>query len=258
MAGPDTTDRPEFVHFNGVKYRRMGGKRCYYLSQYTTNRERRTKAEGLHRAVYEFYSGEKIPKGFHVHHKDGDPFNNDHQNLECLSAKEHATKTRRDMEKMCANLDRIRDLTKAWHSSPAGKAWHSANGKRSWLKRKPYDLRCDFCATAFQSVFSDAKFCSDSCASKSRYRNGNRHKEKQCVVCGALFRTSNRATQSCSRQCRSEVRRNTMLRVAWVDRACEGCDKHLRVRKRDRKRYCSQSCAARGRWARARLQSSHT
>jgi hypothetical protein len=66
----------EVIEFNGIKYRLMGGKRRYYLSQSNTNAGRK-RPKGLHVAVYEFYSGEKVQKGFHVHHKDGNCYNND-------------------------------------------------------------------------------------------------------------------------------------------------------------------------------------
>jgi hypothetical protein len=33
---------------------------------------------------------EKIPKGHHIHHIDGNPYNNDISNLQCLSAEEHS------------------------------------------------------------------------------------------------------------------------------------------------------------------------
>lgn len=41
-----------------------------------------------HRVVWEKKYG-KIPRGFHLHHKDGNKENNDISNLECLSRQEH-------------------------------------------------------------------------------------------------------------------------------------------------------------------------
>ena len=38
----------------------------------------------LHRAVWEFYNG-KIPIGYVIHHKDGNPENNDIENLQLMS-----------------------------------------------------------------------------------------------------------------------------------------------------------------------------
>jgi len=45
-----------------------------------------------HRLVFESYYG-VIPEGYDVHHIDGDTYNNDIDNLECLSHKDHATLT---------------------------------------------------------------------------------------------------------------------------------------------------------------------
>lgn len=45
-----------------------------------------------HRLVYESYYG-PIPEGYDVHHIDGDSYNNDFENLECLSHVDHARLT---------------------------------------------------------------------------------------------------------------------------------------------------------------------
>lgn len=45
-----------------------------------------------YRKIYEEYYGVKIPKGYHIHHKDFDRKNNDPLNLEMLTPDEHAQK----------------------------------------------------------------------------------------------------------------------------------------------------------------------
>lgn len=45
-----------------------------------------------HRLVYESYYG-KIPEGYDIHHIDGDTYNNDINNLECLSHRDHSILT---------------------------------------------------------------------------------------------------------------------------------------------------------------------
>jgi hypothetical protein len=42
-----------------------------------------------YRKIWEEYNQRKIPKGYHIHHIDGNHDNNDPLNLECLSAEEH-------------------------------------------------------------------------------------------------------------------------------------------------------------------------
>ena len=43
----------------------------------------------IHRKVWENANG-KIPKGHHIHHIDGNPYNNELSNLMCLTAEEHS------------------------------------------------------------------------------------------------------------------------------------------------------------------------
>lgn len=44
----------------------------------------------MHRKIFENHYGIKIPKGYHIHHIDGDHSNNDPNNLEMLLADDHA------------------------------------------------------------------------------------------------------------------------------------------------------------------------
>lgn len=56
-----------------------------YYSGYISSVGRKVR---LHRYVWEKYNG-VIPKGYHIHHKDKNKFNNNIENLEMLSAREH-------------------------------------------------------------------------------------------------------------------------------------------------------------------------
>jgi len=47
------------------------------------------KSKVNYRKIYENHYG-KIPNGYHIHHIDGNPFNNDISNLKCVSAEEHS------------------------------------------------------------------------------------------------------------------------------------------------------------------------
>lgn len=42
----------------------------------------------IYRQIYEHHFG-PIPKGYHIHHKDGNKANNDINNLQCVTAQEH-------------------------------------------------------------------------------------------------------------------------------------------------------------------------
>jgi len=212
MRGVDTSQRPEYVVFNGVKFKRMGGARNYYLSQYSTNEERKTKATGLHVAIFKFYSGKRIPKGCHVHHKDGDPFNNTFENLECLSTKTHARHTRRDIKKMSQNLERIRPLASQWHRSAAGKKWHKEHAKRVWGVVTPKLLKCAECGNKFKSPFRDTKFCSELCGGRNRTRRQQGWIDFNCVICGATYKKPrSRKSFTCSMPCANQKKLRTRL-----------------------------------------------
>lgn len=49
------------------------------------------KKEPLHRIFYKLFNGD-IPKGYQIHHKDYNHYNNDINNLECLSPYKHGCK----------------------------------------------------------------------------------------------------------------------------------------------------------------------
>ena len=70
-----------FVMWGGERF--SLGPNGYYRSTITRHKNRT-----LHRVVWEHSHG-KIPEGHDVHHKDGNPANNDVENLECLPAKAH-------------------------------------------------------------------------------------------------------------------------------------------------------------------------
>ena len=65
----------------------------------------------------------KVPAGHHIHHVNGDKSNNNIENLQVLSAKEHCRlhMTPERLEKSRAHAERIRPLTKKWHSSSEAK-----------------------------------------------------------------------------------------------------------------------------------------
>lgn len=49
----------------------------------------------VHRLVYEYFIG-NIPKGYHIHHIDGNKQNNCIDNLECISPSDHNKKHHKD------------------------------------------------------------------------------------------------------------------------------------------------------------------
>lgn len=162
------------IVFNGVTYRLMGSGK-YYLSQATTNAGR-IGAKGLHVAIWEHYSGKTVPPGYCVHHKDGNPFNNDFENLECVERKKHLSEhARRNqenpeyLEKNKRSLLIAKEKAKEWHGSDEGLEWHrkhtACSLAKAWAFRE--DRICLVCGEPYVAKIRKAKYCSNSCQQKA-------------------------------------------------------------------------------------------
>lgn len=77
-----TEDR-KIAFFGEYKFTRDNNT-GYYLSTTRIGKSRKR----LHVYVWEYYNG-NIPRGYQIHHKDGNKGNNDIINLDCLSEHEH-------------------------------------------------------------------------------------------------------------------------------------------------------------------------
>ncbi len=110
---------------------------------------------GIHRKVWESANG-KIPKGHHIHHIDGNPYNNELSNLMCVTAEQHGE----------------------MHNSEFA-AWASIGGKIGGDKCKEQGLGW-FAATSEERkqrskhALSHRRFDLDSERRKAEYANGTR------------------------------------------------------------------------------------
>ena len=120
MTNIDYKQDGKVAKFNGRKYVR-DEKTGYYLCHDSAGSGRR-----LHRDVWEFYNC-KIPKGYDVHHKDGDKSNNEISNLQLLTKKEHGEIHGRELSEEEREWRRNNIVEKAlpaaveWHGSKEGK-----------------------------------------------------------------------------------------------------------------------------------------
>lgn len=171
---------PELIEFSGRSYRRMGGRRRYYLSVRANGDTERPK--GLHVAIWEHYSGQIVPKGYEVHHKDTNTFNFEYSNLECITASIHRSMPRvngRERQRqICAE---IRPLAKSWHSSPEGIEWHRQHAfesiRKPGVKQPPAKIigtmACKWCGDECESRSKKRLFCSPACQiQESGFRRG--------------------------------------------------------------------------------------
>lgn len=186
--------------FNGVSYYLCG---LYY----------QRKGRRLHREVWMHHNGD-IPKGFHVHHLDGDRSHNDVENLTLLRGSDHLSghmKQQNRREASARAIEIARVAACKWHGSEAGREFHSKHGKESWKKRAVQTYICTECGNEFQTknVYAEGqnRFCSNNCRASHRRKSGVDNEQRVCPVCGKTY-TVNRysATKTCSRACSDKLR----------------------------------------------------
>lgn len=184
--------------FNGKEYRLYNGERYY---------SRGTKR--MHVAVWEYYNG-RVPKGYHVHHKDKNTANNTIENLELLSAKEHLSEHSKEMfakpehrEWATRHLREIQELAANWHHSEEGRKWHSEHGKRVAANLRTVTKTCLWCGKEYQvKPLGTSKFCSGNCKTRYRYHHGLDNETRICECCGKPFSTNKySSTKYCSKSC---------------------------------------------------------
>lgn len=122
----------------------------------------------LHRAVWVDHYG-TIKKGYHIHHKDFNPANNDISNLEMLSPKEHHKKHWEEQYEERAEAGR-KNLCKARASQGMADWYRSDRFKELCNKNKEYikpsyrDATCEVCGKAFKTV--RGRTCGQNCRLK--------------------------------------------------------------------------------------------
>lgn len=194
-----------------MKYQEFNGIR-FYQTEDTDYFRHSVKGTTIlmHRYVWEFYNC-KIPKGYHVHHIDGDKSNNDISNLQLMKGTEHwelhgkiLTEEEREWRRQNIIKNAVPKATE-WHKSDEGKAWHKAQYERvkDALHRRDEHI-CQQCGKSFIGTYT-SKFCCNACKSAYRRDSGVDNVERVCVMCGKTFITDkNREARCCSRSCRAK------------------------------------------------------
>lgn len=189
----------KFLYFDGLKFTRdkVTG---YYLNS--------TLMIRMHRYVWQYFYGE-IPKGYEIHHIDGDKSNNDIKNLEMLDGCEHrklhgAKMVREHYDELVQRMNHAREYANKWHGSKAGKAWHMLH-----YEQMKENLHCKvevLCTNCGKPFFSTRKrsnhFCSNSCKAAWRRKTGVDNEERKCEYCGQKFIVNKYSkTRFCSGSC---------------------------------------------------------
>lgn len=167
-----TRGKAETFEWNGLVWRRWPESTRLSSRAYFKN-----KTTWLHRAVWEHHYG-PIPKGFHVHHKDGNSLNNDISNLECMAPGEHhrhhgAAASDDVKAKRLAALGKAQLAAAKWHSSPKGREWHRRHAKAIAANRPDVVVQCEVCGVQFEAKHANRRVCGGTCyARRHRARLG--------------------------------------------------------------------------------------
>ena len=146
--------------------------------------------------------GEILPNHV-VHHVDGNSFNNEVSNFECVSKNNHtsnhmSTKERRDQSRFIM-LNSAHPAAKEWHKSEIGKEWHKTHIAESIYgdERKRICMECN--KEYSTNIRMETKFCCKKHQWKyqARIQRENKTKEFKCPTCGSkIF-----GRQYCSTKC---------------------------------------------------------
>ena len=183
----------------------FNGERFYLCGNYFQHNGKR-----LHVTVWKHHRGD-IPKGYHIHHIDGDRSNNQIENLAILTGSLHvsmhnAPEIRGEYQQK--HIQEIQELAKEWHHSDAGRAWHSEHAVSQWENGTfaPIERGCAQCGKKFMRGGINAKrdivFCSNRCKSAWRRAQGYDNEERVCEYCGKTYVVNHYARNKyCSPEC---------------------------------------------------------
>lgn len=200
----------KFQYYNGVKFTRDEDT-GYYLNS--------TLHIRMHQYVWVCEKGD-IPKGYHIHHIDGDRGNNDISNLQLLTSGEHISqhwknKSKEEIQKYRDNLDKnARPKAIEWHKSEEGREWHREHMEKLRAEGRinaEKSMVCQQCGKVFVGRYSWSKFCSGKCKSKARRDSGIDNETRTCEICGSEFSVNKYSKiTTCSRRCGNMLRARTM------------------------------------------------
>ena len=184
----------------------------------------------LHRLIWEANKG-SIPKGHHIHHKDGNKLNNAIENLECLSHAEHLRLH------MTENKDKIH----AWHRSKKGRKFLGEKASKLMAERPFKKFNCPKCGKDFESQNSHrVKYCGINCQAAARRERGDDNEERKCLICNEIFIINRfQKTQTCGYKCGDKLR---LLNRKEYEVPCAECGIMFLCNRPSVAKYCTNSC----------------
>lgn len=186
----------------------------YYLCGFYYQNSHKEGERRLHRVVWSHYNGD-IPDGYHVHHADHNPSNNNISNLECVLPADHLSHhgLYADREQKLASIEYARQFASEWHGSPEGIEWHRKQyelTKHALFKKEV--ITCSYCDTQVLSIArkteSGHRFCSKKCKAAWRRDNGLDDEPRDCKHCKQSFMCNKYQKKIyCSADCRKASRK---------------------------------------------------
>ena len=232
----------ECIEFEGIKYYRYPDSENIRMSKYFRNTSKNTQ---LHREIWKSLKGD-IPKGYHIHHIDGNSLNNHIDNLECLTPHQHSL-AHVKLGQEDPSKD-IHEKSRKWHASDLGSIHH----KEIWQKREKETFNCVDCSIEFEKYRTNR--LTGRCAKcRNKMQESNRKprprikKEKkvypdiQCAVCNQISKqTGSTPKVYCSRKCKEKAR--AKKRIDIVVKNCLVCNIEFKTHKYRPAKTCSMPC----------------
>ena len=190
---------------NGLPMQKFNGKE-YYL--YSKERYFSKGANRLHKVVYESING-KVPKGYQIHHKDHNTWNNNIDNFECVEVNKHLSMHIKERIKNNPEWFKLFhkngiESAKEWHKSNEGIEWHKQHAKNfNFGKFNFGKTQCVICKTDFDKKTKLQRFCTNKCKSEFRRQSGIDNEKRNCIKCSNEFIINKYTkTKTCSIKCR--------------------------------------------------------
>ena len=183
------------VSFEGREYKRYpaGKHPNYYYCKW--KKDGVEHSIRLHHAVWEKAHGMPVPEGYAIHHKDFNPLNNEPENLQLVTNREHSLIHR--------NLVKYNNE----HPDHQQKVAYS---KENWAARRAVAIErlqekpriCEQCGKEFIATNVHQRFCSKSCYRLWQLTSPDCDADFVCEWCGKTFRANKyRPHKSCSSEC---------------------------------------------------------